>query len=341
MNIIDTIRDLSAIAGVSGDESRVCSAIANLIADDAELSVDNLGNLIAFKKGREVPKNKILFSAHMDEVGFIVTYIEDSGLLRFTSVGGIDSRVAVGKRVQVGESLATGIIGTKAVHMQKESEREEALPFDKLYIDIGAKSKEEAETMVSLGDRAVFCGTFTNLGDDFILSKALDDRAGCALLISMIKSELPYDTYFSFTVQEETGCTGAVAAGYTVNPDISIAIETTTASDIAGVAPDKVVCKLGNGPVVSYMDRGTIYDKELYKLAMETARASNIPVQTKEGVFGGNESRSLQVAKGGSRAMAVNLPCRYLHSPSCVLHKGDIENTESFLPILLNTIANI
>jgi endoglucanase len=340
MELIKNIELLSAIPGVSGGEDAVRAEILLQIGGVAdELQVDALGNVIAFKKGKNRPKNKLLLSAHMDEVGFVVTRIEDNGLLRIATVGGIDSRVIVGKGVEVGARRVYGVIGQKAMHQATEKERETPAKVEELYIDVGAENREDAEKVVSVGDPAVFCGPFTRLGSEKLMGKALDDRAGCALLIDLMSGELEYDCHFAFTVQEETGCTGAIAAGYTVAPDISVVVETTTASDIAGVDKDKVVCKLGAGPVVSYMDRGTVYDRELYKTAREAADANNIPNQTKEGVYGGNEARSIQVSGSGVKTLAVSIPCRYLHSPSVVMQESDALHTRDLLARLVGVFG--
>lgn len=340
--LVDMIKSLTDIPGVSGDEGMIREAVLSMIGDTADrVETDPLGNLLVFRKGKRTPKNKILLSAHMDEVGFIITHIEDSGLLRFASVGGIDGRVIVGRAVEIGVERVYGVIGTKAVHHQEEKEREEVLPPDKLYIDIGARDRNEAEKYVSLGDRAIFYSRFTAIGGGNILSRALDDRAGCALLADMIRSDLPCDCHFAFTVQEETGCTGAATAAYTVAPDISIVVEATTASDVPGAAPDREVCKFGGGPVISFMDKGTVYDTGLYRLALETAKAKGIPTQPKAGVFGGNESRSTQTARAGARTIAVSLPCRYIHSPSSVLRISDIGHTRELLAALCEAAADL
>ncbi len=339
--LLQDIEKLCSIPGVSGDEGAVREYILSQIKGHCTYSVDPLGNLLVLKKGTNTPKNSILLSAHMDEVGFIITMIEDSGLLRFTSVGGIDSRVVVGKAVEIGHKRIYGVVGTKAVHLQEEKERGEAQKLDKLYIDIGAKDKTQAEALVKPGDRAIFHAPFQSLGEDKLLGRALDDRAGCAVLISLIQSELPWDCHFAFTVQEETGCTGGMTAGYTVNPDIALVVETTTASDIAGIPPHKVVCRLGKGPVLSFMDRGTVYDHQLYTTALDTAKRENIPCQSKEGVFGGNEARAIQTAKGGARTLAISMPCRYLHSPSNVLQIEDLLHTRNLLEALIPVMAQL
>lgn len=335
-----TLEKLCGLPGVSGDEEAVRREILREISPYCQCATDALGNLIAVKKGAKRPGNKLLLAAHMDEVGFIVTFVEDSGLLRFDTVGGIDSRVVIGKGVEVGPDRVYGVIGSKAVHMQKPSEREEAPKLEELYIDIGAKSKEEAMEAVRLGDRAVFCAPFLRMRGGKLLGRALDDRAGCALLMALIRQDLPVDCVFAFTVQEETGCTGAKTAGFSEAADITVTVEATTASDTAGMSANKRVCSQGKGPVLSFMDKGTVYDGDLYRLALSVAQTSGIPVQSKLGVFGGNDSRSLQTAGRGSRALAVSLPCRYIHSPSNVLQESDLHHTLEFLTQLLPALAS-
>ena len=165
--------------------------------------MDNLGNIIAFKKGKITPKNKVLISAHMDEVGMIVTYINSDGTLKISAVGGVDARVIFGRQVLVGDKKIVGVIGSKAVHNLTAEEKEQAVKLDKLYVDIGAKDKEESEKLVQLGDAISFKSDFLEFGDGFIKAKAIDDRAGCAIMIEMIKSPIEFDTYFTFVTQEE------------------------------------------------------------------------------------------------------------------------------------------
>ncbi len=343
--ILMLIEELCSIPGVSGDEGRAREAIEARIKGYCDYTVDALGNLLVHKKGGKRAKNRLMLSAHMDEVGLIITHVEDSGLLRFAAVGGIDRRVVPGKAVEIGESRIWGVIGAKATHQLNEKEKEETLALDKLYIDIGAESGEEAKKLVKPGARAVFASRYTRLGDGEsghkLMGRALDDRAGCALLVALIRSELEYDCDFAFTVQEETGSAGAAAAAYTLKPDISVVVETTTASDIAGVAPDKTVCAQGKGPVISFMDKRAIYDAELYALAIKTAEDACIPCQSKAGVFGGNDTGLIQASRGGARCLAVNLPCRYLHTAACVLDERDIKNTLELLERLIPELAGV
>lgn len=337
--MIQLIQKLCAIDGVSGDEQAVAAAIIDQIKDFCEYHISPLGDVIAFKKGEKRPRNRVLLDAHMDEVGFIVTYITEEGFLRFTTVGGIDNRVIQGKPVVVGPNRVYGILSSKPIHLIERDKRDDPIKAENLLIDIGCKSKEEAQNLVSVGDRIAFDSPFVRFGDGFIKSKALDDRAGCAILIQMIQSPLEYDTYFSFTTREEVGGMGAQTAVYTVKPDIAVAVETTTAADIGGVSPEKRVCFLGKGPVVSFMDKGTIYDKRLYQLALDTAAEHQIKAQPKLGVFGGNNAGSMHQVIGGVRPVGISMPCRYLHTPSCVLKEEDITATHALLTRLSSAYA--
>ena len=330
------LKELCLINGTSGDESRVRDYIINQIKDYCEYEMDALGSVIAFKKGNKTPNKKVCFNAHMDEVGFIITDITDEGYLRFTTVGGIDRRVCLDKVVRINDTI--GVIADKALHLLSDEENKTAPSIDKLLIDIGATSKEEAEKFVSLGDFAYFESDYYEFGNGFIKSKALDDRIGCMLLIKLIKTDLEYDTYFCFNVQEEVGLRGAKCTSYQVQSDISIILEATTASDLDGVTGGERVCVTGKGPVVSFMDRRTIYDRELYSLAMNTAAENGIPCQTKTAVAGGNDAGAIQTSGKGSRVCAISLPCRYIHSASSVVKKEDIENTEKLLFKLLEKI---
>lgn len=334
------LETLCCLDGVSGREEKVRAYILSQIQDLAECRVDALGNLIVFKKGAKTPKNKVMLAAHMDEVGLIVTYITDNGYLKFTTVGGIDTRVMLGRCVAVGDNKVSGVIGIVPVHMIKDEEKANIPDDDSLYIDIGATNREEAEKHVNPGDVAHFDSDFIRFGEDRIKSRALDDRAGCATLIDIIKSNLRYDTHFAFTVQEEVGLRGAKTATYSVAPDYAIVVETTTAADIAGVAKEKQVCKLGDGAVISFMDRSTVYSRELYDLAFTLAKKHGIKVQPKTVIAGGNDAGAIHTSRGGVRTLTISLPCRYLHSPSCVICEADIAEVSKIVLALAEEFAN-
>lgn len=339
-NLKRLVKELSAINGTSGDEGRVREKIISLLPEDVNYKVDNLGNLIVEKKGRKTPAKKLMVAAHMDEVGFIVSYIDDDGSLCFAPVGGVLPCVVFGRQLVIKDNIYGAAAG-KPLHLLKDDEISKQPKISDLRIDIGAENKEEAEKLVSLGDFAYFTGEQSDFGDGFMSGKALDDRTGCAVMLEMINSELPYDVTFAFTVQEEIGARGATAAAYSVNPDIAIVLEATTACDISGVEGEKKVCALGNGAVISYMDRGTVYDRELYKLGFDTAREIGVKCQTKTVVAGGNDSGSIHKSKGGVRTMAVSVPCRYLHSPNCVIKESDLYDTAKLAAALINKLGEL
>ena len=330
------LKDLCLLNGTSGREDAVRNYIIEKIKDKCEYSVDALGSVIAFKKGRKAPDKKVLVAAHTDEVGFIITDITDDGYLRFAPVGGIDAAVVLGRRVDI--NGIKGVVGAKAVHLLSDDEKKNEPAFDKLAIDIGAADKAEAEKAVSLGDCAYFASDYCEFGDGFIKSKALDDRIGCMLMIELINSDLEYDTYFCFNVQEEVGLRGSGCSAYAVKPDVAVILESTTAADIDGVMGGDKCCVLGKGPVVSFMDGRTIYDKQIFDLAFEVAKENNIKIQTKTKIAGGNDAGAIQKSGAGCRVAAVSLPCRYIHSGSSVVKIGDIEETRRFLPLFLSKL---
>lgn len=341
MNLMEQLERLCLLPGVSGYEKSVRDEICNQLDGHCEYQIDKLGNVLVHKKGVQTPKNKIYISAHMDEVGFIITNIEENGLLRFQSVGGFDPRVLLGRLVEVGEQQVRGIIGAKAIHMLSKSEEEKPVEIDHLMIDIGTDSKEETLKVVRPGERASFVSTFQQLGENRLLCKAFDDRVGCAILLDMCLSELPYDCIIAFNVGEEVGLVGGTTAAYQAQADIGIAVDCTAVSDIGGSSPEYYVGVQGDGPVVSFKDGGAVYDQELFHLALDTGKQAGIPCQSKRACTGANEAKAMQIARGGMRIMAISIPGRYIHSACSVVHKEDVVNTRLLLEKLLPALAQV
>ena len=337
--MLETIRELSLLNGTSGREDKIREYIISKIDGRCEWHIDPIGNLIAYKKGRNEAKNKVMLDSHMDEVGIIVTYINSDGTLKFGTVGGIDTKVILGRQF-VFDNGTVGVAGVKPVHLLRGDEKTKIPDSDSLYIDIGASSKEEAEAKVSIGDTAVFLSDFVEFGKNRIKGKAFDDRVGCAILIDMINSDLEYDAYFSFSVQEEIGLRGAGCAAFGIAPDYAIVIENTTAADIIDVPDHKKVCILGNGATVSFMDRSTLYNKELFDTAFEVAKENNIKIQPKTVVAGGNNAGAVHKSRDGIRTLTINVPCRYLHSSSCVCDTEDIKSVRALAEAMLNKFAH-
>ena len=306
----ELLKALCALNGVSGDEKAVRDFIAAQAAPYADdMRTDALGNLIVFKKGKKATGNRLLLAAHMDEVGLIVTRATEDGFLRFDFVGGVDRRVALGKPVVLGPDKIPGVIGMKAIHMLSREDMKKVPKTESLYIDIGASSKEEAESMAEPGTYGAFACEGEPLGSNFFKAKAIDDRVGCAVMLKLLQEELPLDVTFAFTAQE-----------------VALVLETTTAADSPAVEEHRKVCAPGKGPVISYMDGGTIYDRGLFEDLRRLAEDNGIPWQTKEYLAGGNDARTIQRTKAGVRVAAVSAAVRYLHAPASVGSFADFEN---------------
>lgn len=311
--------------GVSGFEERILEYIAELVLPHVDSAYfDRVGNLVCFKKGKNVPKRKIVFAAHADEVGFVVKHIEQDGTLLFDDIGILPSAMPT-RRVVVGEKGVAGVIGSKPVHLIPKEQRGKGVSLSDLYIDIGAKDSAEAEKYVSVGDFVAFDSECVMLSEDILKGKAIDDRAGCAVLISLIRSTLSYDAYFVFTRREELGTLGAISAANNLCPDICVVCESTTASDIYGTPDMRKVVKLGEGVAVPFMDGGTLYSQRLYRLAFSIARENGIPIQTKTMVAGGTDARSFQREGHGCEVLGIALPTRYIHSSGCVCDLRDFD----------------
>ncbi|AOY77238.1 M42 family metallopeptidase [Clostridium formicaceticum] len=333
------LKKLTSALGGSGNEGEVRSIVLEEVKDVVDtVKVDRMGNVIVEKKAPNSPYN-IVVTAHMDEVGLMVKGIEDSGLIRFAPVGGIDSRILVSKVVLIGERNIPGVIGAKAIHMQKPEERQKALKIDDLYIDIGAKSKDETEKHVSIGDYIHFHSEYMEFGENRVKAKALDNRVGCYVLIDLLKKQLPVNIIGVFTVQEEIGLRGAEVAANQVDANLVVVLEGTTCSDVAEIEPHLQVTELDQGPAISIMDQSSIYNKKYIDTIIDTARKYNIPWQYRKAAFGGNDAGRFHLAKGGTPCVSIAVPCRYIHSPISVLSKKDLEYTKDLVAKYIEEIS--
>ncbi len=322
------IKELTDLNGVSGNEKEVRDFIIEKVNNFCDsIKVDSIGNIIAYKKGSN-SKYKVMLSAHMDEVGFIVSGYTEKGFLKFKPVGGIDERILPGKRVVVGNKKLCGVIGSKPIHQQDKEERQKITKIKSLYIDIGAESKDEAEKLAPLGEFISFYSVYTELGRDCIKAKALDDRVGCAVLIEALKHSFEFDMYVCFTVQEEVGLRGAQVAAYSVMPDVAFVIEGTTCADVPKVEPFEYSTILGNGAALTIMDRTCYCDKGLVHFLNNLATINNIKVQFKQTTTGGNDSGKIQRTGTGVKIASISVPCRYIHSPVSVMSRSDFESVE-------------
>ena len=266
------LKQLCELQGVSGREELVRAAIYEecvRVLGKENVTIDRMGNVIAHKRGRDADAPHVMVSAHMDEVGLMVISATDEGLLHVRPIGNVDPRVLVSKRVKVGYAVPekdgkpaqeplNGVIGAMAIHQQTAEDRKRVLPIDQLYVDIGAKDKDEALEKAPAGTPITFDTAFTPFGEGRILARALDDRIGCYNMLRLLACDARGDTDFVFTCQEEVGCRGAAGAAFRLMPDIGLALEGTTANDMGDTPAVHHVCHVGQGATVSFMDNASI-----------------------------------------------------------------------------------
>ncbi len=327
--MLNEILALSNLPGVSGWEDAVRDYIVKeAAAAGGQVRVDVLGNVIVEKRGKAPAARKLLLTAHMDEVGLMVTGLEEDGCLRFDMVGRVDRRCVIGKPVSVGEKQLPGVIGIKAIHLVTREEGKKTPATDVLYIDFGARNKEEAGSRCELGDVCAFARRASAFGQGLVKGPALTSRIPCAILLDLLREELPVDCTFAFTVQQEVGSRGAFGVGFSVKPDVAIVVDGTAARDFPGVEGDSP--KLGGGPVLSVMDRETIYDRALFRELSDLARREHLAWQC-IGEGSGTEAGALQRSRAGVPVMAVKVPVRYPNTPACVAALEDCQEAGRLL----------
>ncbi|MGJ8454120.1 M42 family metallopeptidase [Pseudothermotoga sp. U03pept] len=321
------LKELTELDGVSGNERLVREFISEKIKDKVDdMKTDVLGNLIAFKKGTK-GKRKIVLAAHMDEVGFMITNIEDDGTLSFAPVGGVETQVMPGKVVRVNGKIF-GAIGYKAIHLQEKDQILKPPSIDQLRIYIGAKSKEEASKLVKIGDYVSFTTAYSEENNRAV-GKAFDDRAGCSVLMEIAQMNERYedDLYFAFVVQEEVGLRGSAVVVEQIHPDIAIVIEGTTAGDDPELPEYQWATHLGDGPAITFMHRGYVVNKRVYESIVAVAQKHSIPHQAKRRTAGGTDAARFARTGAGTAAGVVSVPSRYIHSPVSMIDLNDYSNT--------------
>ncbi|HHW32430.1 MAG TPA: M42 family metallopeptidase [Clostridiaceae bacterium] len=314
--MLDLLKRLVDAFGVSGNETQIRKVIEDEIKDLVdEVRTDVMGNLIAVKKGRG---KKIMVAAHMDEIGVIATHIDDKGFIRFSNVGGLWPYTLLAQKVR----FSNGVVGS--VYYEKKLEDIKKLKLSNMYIDIGAGNKEEADKKIRIGDTACFVGE-TIQADDMVISKSLDNRSGCAVVIEAIKNmpETENEIYYVFTSQEEVGLRGAKTAAYQLKPDMAIAIDVTATGDTPESPVMEVKC--GSGPAIKVKDSSVISHPKVRKLLEECAKEINIPYQLEVLSGGGTDIGSIHVSVGGVPSGAISIPCRYIHTPVEMVSLKDLE----------------
>jgi putative aminopeptidase FrvX len=332
------LKELCELNGVSGDEKKVRDFIREQIKAKADAyTIDKIGNLVAVKNSRSPNRPQVLLCAHMDEVGLFITEITGDGYLKFQPVGGIDPRILIAKPVTINGSLP-GVIGAKAVHLQKKEERKQSLTIEELYIDIGANCQEEAEKEVKPGDYAAFASTFSLIGEGFYKGKALDDRVGCALLLDLMSGTYPCELLAAFTVQEEVGLRGSKVVGNYLQPDLAIIVEATRAADLQENNEEEWLVTLGKGPACSLMDAATIYQPELIRKVAAIAAANELRLQFRQSTAAANDAGNIQQAATGVPTITLSVPCRNIHGMNSLIAKADYEAAFQLLQAILQNI---
>ena len=322
----ELIEKLTEAYGPSGREEQIREIIRAEVESFAdEIRVDTMGNLIVLKKGTGQGK-KVMLAAHMDEIGLIISHVDDEGFLRAQRIGGVDTMTLTGGRVQ----FADGTVGVIAPEKRPEFRKDPDL--SKLYIDIGATSRAEAADR--LGQVVGFVRPFADMGQR-VVSKAMDDRIGCTVLVETLRhlEGSPHDVYFVFTVQEEVGLRGAQTGAFGIDPDIGIAVDVTVAADTPEAY--KMAMKLGDGPCIKVKDGRMLAHSGLKELMIETAEANEIPYQLEVLAWGSTDAAAMQLSRGGVPAGCVSIACRYVHSPSEMVDIGDVENAVRLLLAML------
>lgn len=308
------MNELSDIISPSGREKNIREYIEKQIKDYVdEIKVDALGNLIARKKGTG---KKIMFSAHMDQIGLLINDIDEKGFIRFSAVGGLSPYKLLDQRV-IFDNGAQGVVCLEKVDDYGK------IKISDLYLDIMALTKEEAEKHVNIGDMCVVKTNYYE-NDDCVMCNALDDRIGCYVLIEALRAgiESNNDLYFVFSVQEEVGCRGAKTAGYAINPDLCIALDVTATGDnLSGI---KMAVKLGNGAAIKLRDSSILVSEEVKNLMTNLAKENNIKYQYEVLEAGGTDSGAVHTAREGVPSGVISIPSRNIHSGNEIVSKFDV-----------------
>ena len=318
--MLNIIKNLNATPSVSGREKAISDKILTYIAPLTDkVWEDAMGNLIAYKRGSGTDRKKIMLCAHMDEIGFMVTHIDDRGFIRISQVGGINY-VAVAYTYVVSEKGVRGVIVPDAGTAPAD------LKFDKVYIDIGAKDKKEAEKKVRIGDFFVCESSVTKIGKK-LCGRPMDDRIGCAIMIKIAEKlmgeDCKNDIYYCFSTQEEVGSRGSKPASFAIDPDCGLAFDVTGTGDVPGAKP--MECALGNGAAIKLKDQSVICDKEIVDKLTDLAIANDIKYQYEILTYGGTDTSSMQVTRGGVKAGALSIPTRYIHSGVEMIDMNDCD----------------
>lgn len=333
------LEKLSNACGISGYEDEVREILkAELKEHVDEMWLDAMGSLMVRKGSGPV---SVMLDAHMDEVGFLVGSVTEEGYVKLKKVGGLDDRVLPGRQVWLTPRRIPGVIGAKAWHLTSADERGKAIPFDQMYVDLGCRSRQEVLDLgIEPGDPVYFATTFSSFSDKVVKGKAFDDRAGCAVVASVLQrfSYPGLTIYGSFSVQEEVGLRGAKVAAYNLNPDLALALEGTGSANVAGVDPFETITNMGEGPVISLMDAAGIPNLKVWEQLVKVARENSIRYQHRRLITGGTNAGGIALQRAGIPACTISVPCRYIHTNAAMLNLDDLQGAISLVHHFLTSV---
>lgn len=334
MKNFELLQTICKTPGAPGFEQRMRELVIKEVTELVdEIEIDNMGNVLAIKKGQS--DKRVMVAAHMDEIGFVVTHIDDEGFIRFKPLGGFDPKTLTSQRVIVhGKKDLIGAMGTKPIHIMTTEERNKVVQLDDYVIDLGLK-KKDVEKYVSIGNSVTRDRECIEMGD-CINSKSLDNRISVYILIETLRAlkgkKVPHDIYAAFTVQEEVGLRGAISSAHQVNPDFGFGLDVTIAYDMPPAQPHEMITKLGEGTAIKVLDGSTICDYRMVEFMKQTATKNKIKWQLEVLPMGGTDTAGLQrYGKSGSIAGAISIPLRNMHQTIEMAHKKDVDDSIKLL----------
>lgn len=339
---VPLLKKICEEAGAPGYEKRIRDLVIEEVKDHVdEWRVDNMGNVITIKKGKNNPEGKkAMVAAHMDEIGFMVSHIDDKGFVRFQTLGGFDPKTLTAQRVIIhGREDVIGVMGTKPIHVMSQEERQKTSKTSDFFIDLGMP-KEEVEKVIAVGDPITRERELIEMGN-CVNCKSIDNRVSVFILIEALKTlkDNPYDVYGVFTVQEEVGIRGANVSAHSINPDFGFGLDTTIAFDLPGAQPHEMVTKLGEGVAVKIMDASAICDYRMVDFMKKTATQSKIKWQNEIMTAGGTDTAGVQrMGKDGAISGAISIPTRHLHQVIEMADKDDIQGAIDLLNACLKNL---
>ncbi len=338
---VSLLKEIAEVAGAPGHEQRVREIVLREIKPLVdEVTIDNMGNVYAIKKGKD--KKRVMIGAHMDEIGFMVTHIDDKGFVRFHTLGGFDPKTLTAQRVIIhGKKDIIGVMGSKPIHVMSAEERTKLPKTTDFFIDLGM-NKKEVEKIVSVGDPITRERGLIEMGN-CVNCKSLDNRLAVFILIETLKNlknkKVPFDIYGVFTVQEEVGIRGANVAALEIKPDFGFGLDTTIAFDVPGAKPEEVITSLGEGTAIKIMDSSTICDYRMIKYMEEIAKKNKIKYQKEILTAGGTDTAGIQrMNPGGAIAGAISIPTRHIHQ---VIEMADKDDIKGSIDLLTNCLLDL